>query len=973
MRLTDPFAGTKVLGEVLRTDGKRVKPENAWLSKTFVKGAGWQYFVNLFDANTPGGYTLLFAEPSANPQAPVLQLVADRVVVEGEAVGFLVQASDPNGTVPGLSAAPLPVGAKFTDQKNGSGVFDWKTAVGQAGRYEITFTATDGKLSATRRAAITVRSADDTDGDGLSDAWELAHFGTLGRDGSGDFDLDGVSDKDEFLAGTNPAEAGAPAVPVIAFPLPGAKVSVTRPQLTVAPAADPDGDPVLYRFELYTDEGMTDLLAQSQGQSDIIWQVPQELSENRWYHWRVRASDGYSASLWTYGRFFVNAENEPPGAPHISWPADGTEVGVLRPLFEVTHSRDPDEDMLSCTFEIYADPAGSLLVAASAALAPGKNGVTAWRPPTPLADQAEYFWRAVVTDPGGLSSAAPLAAVWVGTANHAPLRPELHFPAAGEEVAATALELAVQNAADPEGDLVTYRFELDTVATFDSPALRRSDVIHAGAQSTAWPISGLSDNTRYFWRVKSSDGLAESPWSVSEFFVNTANDAPGVPAMRNPGAGAWVDTLTPSLDVLAGPNPDRDSVFHTFEVYADAALKELVATDTTDGLAWTVTPALADRTRYYWRVRAEDEWGAKSAWTQVSSFVTDDDRIDDPPSITLLSPAEDIVTRAARIEIAWVDTDPDSDAEISLYYAADRQGTGGTLIAAGLSEDPDGIEDGFTWDTSALPDGTYFLYAVIADGATSRVAHAPGAVRIDRTPPTAKAAPAGGSYTSAQNIVLSAGEPAAIYYTLDGSPPTEDCELYSGTVFLGSSATLRFFAVDAAGNRSPEASEIYVIVPQTNQAPVADAGADFSVLLGETADLDGHGSHDPDNGPQPLTYSWRFVGLPAQSGLEDADIEAADTPDAYFVPDAAGDYVLELTVGDGRDFSLAQVAVTCLAHKPGDLNHDGKIDAADYAVFKASLGKCSGQNGFNAEADYDGDGCVTLSDYRIWYGYYRNQ
>lgn len=75
-KLNDPFGGTKALADAVRSDGKRIKPDNVRLSRTFVKGAGWRYFVNLFDANSPGGYTLVFAEPSANPQAPVLALVA---------------------------------------------------------------------------------------------------------------------------------------------------------------------------------------------------------------------------------------------------------------------------------------------------------------------------------------------------------------------------------------------------------------------------------------------------------------------------------------------------------------------------------------------------------------------------------------------------------------------------------------------------------------------------------------------------------------------------------------------------------------------------------------------------------------------------------------------------------------------------------------------------------------------------------
>jgi hypothetical protein len=44
----------------------------------------------------------------------------------------------------------------------------------------------------------------DTDCDGMDDAWEQARFGDLARDGSDDLDGDGISDLEEFLAGTDP-------------------------------------------------------------------------------------------------------------------------------------------------------------------------------------------------------------------------------------------------------------------------------------------------------------------------------------------------------------------------------------------------------------------------------------------------------------------------------------------------------------------------------------------------------------------------------------------------------------------------------------------------------------------------------------------------------------------------------------------------------------------------------------------------
>src|SRR6185295_16015551 len=49
----------------------------------------------------------------------------------------------------------------------------------------------------------------DTDGDGLDDDWEVAYFGNLSRNGSGDFDGDGQTDLQEFRAGTDPTNSNS--------------------------------------------------------------------------------------------------------------------------------------------------------------------------------------------------------------------------------------------------------------------------------------------------------------------------------------------------------------------------------------------------------------------------------------------------------------------------------------------------------------------------------------------------------------------------------------------------------------------------------------------------------------------------------------------------------------------------------------------------------------------------------------------
>jgi len=47
---------------------------------------------------------------------------------------------------------------------------------------------------------------------------------------------------------------------------------------------------------------------------------------------------------------------------------------------------------------------------------------------------------------------------------------------------------------------------------------------------------------------------------------------------------------------------------------------------------------------------------------------------------------------------------------------------------------------------------------------------------------------------------------------------------------------------------------------------------------------------------------------------------------------------------------------------PGDYNGDGKVDAADYTVWRDSLGS----SGFGLPADGNGDGVIDAVDYGVW-------
>lgn len=91
-----------------------------------------------------------------------------------------------------------------------------------------------------------------------------------------------------------------------------------------------------------------------------------------------------------------------------------------------------------------------------------------------------------------------------------------------------------------------------------------------------------------------------------------------------------------------------------------------------------------------------------------------------------------------------------------------------------------------------------------------------------------------------------------------------------------------------------------------NQSPVANAGSDQTVRLGQPASLDGSASTDPDNNT-PLTYAWSFVSKPAGST---ATLSDAHTSMASFTPDAVGDFIVRLVVTDNRGAASVPDTVT---------------------------------------------------------------
>ncbi len=151
-----------------------------------------------------------------------------------------------------------------------------------------------------------------------------------------------------------------------------------------------------------------------------------------------------------------------------------------------------------------------------------------------------------------------------------------------------------------------------------------------------------------------------------------------------------------------------------------------------------------------------------------------------------------------------------------------------------------------------------------------------------------------------------AGKAAPDYITMERVNPLSPGDVASN--WRCNDPSLARTGLDAGGvpiNGTPRARN-----SATNTRPIANAGKDQMVLIGDTVHLDGSRSSDPDG--DPLTYAWSFASRPAGSS---AALSGADTVQPTFVANRLGEYVVDLLVGDTYDGSDADQVIV-LAQAP---------------------------------------------------------
>jgi len=372
-----------------------------------------------------------------------------------------------------------------------------------------------------------------------------------------------------------------------------------------------------YVLQVSTDNSFTTTLV-NQSVTGTTYNVS-GLNYNTTYYWRVKATDGTSESDWSTVWSFTTMM-QPLTAVILYMPVDGATNVTLTPTLEwmavATATGYEVEVSTENTFAttVFSGTTTNLTQALS-----GLNYNTT------------YYWR--VRALRG-SEQGPWSAVWSFTTIQQPLTAVvLSAPADGANNVTLTPTLEWQSVATATG----YEVEVSTVTTF-------ATTVFSGTTTNLYQsLSGLINNTTYYWRVRALRGSEQGPWSEVWSFTTMMQPLTAV-VLYMPMDGATNVTLTPTLEWMAVATATGYEV----EVSTVSTFATTVFSGTTTNLTQALS-GLSYNTTYYWRVRAL-RGSEVGPWSDVWSFTTEL-----PPltAVVLTSPANNATNVSVNPTLQW--------------------------------------------------------------------------------------------------------------------------------------------------------------------------------------------------------------------------------------------------------------------------------------------------------------------------------
>ncbi|MBI5951709.1 MAG: M4 family metallopeptidase [Chloroflexi bacterium] len=389
-----------------------------------------------------------------------------------------------------------------------------------------------------------------------------------------------------------------PAIPALASPANAALLFDYTPLLNWSDVAVANFDH--YRIQISTDK-VFEYLTYDGDTLVSQFEVLSALQPDTTYYWRVAARNSVDGQKgWSAVRSFRTGM-EPPVAvspsgpmqtdrPDFDW--DDSPGGVTGYTVQVSKVHDFKSIVMTGTV---------------------KTPTSKWTPTVDLPiNMASLYWRVKANgaNPSDWSVPVPFATV------NPPTVPVLVTPAINALVTNYSPTLTWKaSAIAPVGSstMGNYYIQIDDNADFSSPEVNDSAVPPTTPSVSYIPSPDLNPNTKYYWRVRSSNtGGDYSGWSLVRYFRTAMTQ----PTLETPVDGGALFDLKPTFEWSDVPG----AATYTIQLSKYLNFSTIARTATIAPSAYTPPTNLAAGT-YYWRVRANGLNGP-SLWSAPTRIFT---------------------------------------------------------------------------------------------------------------------------------------------------------------------------------------------------------------------------------------------------------------------------------------------------------------------------------------------------------------
>ena len=357
-----------------------------------------------------------------------------------------------------------------------------------------------------------------------------------------------------------------------------------------------------YRLQLAKDALFDTVVVEDTNLVGTSYTLTDPLTNNRPYHWRMRAINSSGQSDWSSAWAFTTI-GLPPSPPTLASPPNGAQdIGV-----DTTLSWNSAEGAESYRLEVSSDSTFATTQTNVAGITATTYRVTA------LVRQTVYYWRvqaANVVGEGGWSDKWHFT-----TIPPVPGPPTIVFPPANAVDVTPNPPTFTWN---PGSGAASYDFQISLATEFVDTAL---DVKATGIIGTSFtPSERLDGGRKVYWRLRSVNAGGSSAWVPSESgsAFTMRLELPYAPPLYSPENGATDQSRI--LFISWWASTDNPADYFRLQVAADSNFTHpVVDKNNLTGTATMVT--LANSTTYYWRVNGRNSVGT-GPWSEVWHFTT---------------------------------------------------------------------------------------------------------------------------------------------------------------------------------------------------------------------------------------------------------------------------------------------------------------------------------------------------------------